>query len=278
MGQHYAVVNIDKREYFNAHDFGCELELMSWATKTNQCNLALLNLMADRWKGDRVYVVGNLAQADDISDPCYPTLDAINKELHIKGMQGYYVNKGVTQVFNVSLYDVVDESFTHINEFPEEKHIHYIYNTKTKQFLCLEHANAIRAEAKIINNRVKVSIPQYASLALLLTMGNGRGEGDYYPSDTETESLVGSWCQYSQDLVLSPSYIIDYWNYTEFEPNFHEGLEAISESKIYTIRAILEKECLHQLHLGVGADKVNVKLNTLQEIRDCGRIHRFRNL
>lgn len=55
-------------------------------------------------------------------------------------------------------------------------------------------------------------------------MGNGRGGGDYGSQDetVDTESLVGSWCKYSQDLIVSDELLEEYKDYQEFNPCFHE--------------------------------------------------------
>ena len=69
MGQYYKVVNIDKKEFIEPWDYDCGSKLLEWGYitsdgKANGFAGALNKLMCGRWKGDRVYVVGDYAEPD----------------------------------------------------------------------------------------------------------------------------------------------------------------------------------------------------------------------
>ena len=66
MGQYYKIVNVDKKEYFSPWDFHCGAKLMEWNyvgddMAGNPVTNTLHHLLEHRWKGDRVYVVGDYA-------------------------------------------------------------------------------------------------------------------------------------------------------------------------------------------------------------------------
>ena len=70
MGQYYKIVNVDKKEYFSPWDFHCGAKLLEWNyvgddMVGNPVTNTLHYLLEDRWKGDRVYVVGDYANVFD---------------------------------------------------------------------------------------------------------------------------------------------------------------------------------------------------------------------
>lgn len=85
MGQYYKIVNIDKKEYINPHDFGDGAKLMSFALSSMGVMSGLAILLADgngngggdlytdgldqfnwdivgRWAGDRIVIAGDYAE------------------------------------------------------------------------------------------------------------------------------------------------------------------------------------------------------------------------
>ena len=69
MGQYYKVINVDKKEFIHPHKFGCGLKLMEWCYiddkgESNAFVSAMVYLLNNRWKGDRVYVVGDYADSE----------------------------------------------------------------------------------------------------------------------------------------------------------------------------------------------------------------------
>lgn len=65
MGQYYKVVNIDKKEYMYS-DGG--IKLMEWSYNRNPLVLNIMKKLANEWKGDRVFVVGDYALSGDRID------------------------------------------------------------------------------------------------------------------------------------------------------------------------------------------------------------------
>lgn len=61
MGQYYLVANIDKQEYMECTG---SLKLMEWSYNRNGVVLTMEDLMAKRWKGDRIYVIGDYAGSE----------------------------------------------------------------------------------------------------------------------------------------------------------------------------------------------------------------------
>ena len=119
MGQYYKVINIDKKEYMRPN---CGLKLMEWSYNRNPLILNLMKKLANEWKGDRVFVVGDYAVAHDIELDSYDrkTLENIEQELGIfyKKENGYYK----------SIYGFVDENFKEIElEKLENEEYKYIY-------------------------------------------------------------------------------------------------------------------------------------------------------
>jgi hypothetical protein len=84
MGQYHMVVNLDKHEYIAPHELGCGLKLWEQIANSPNTGTALLILCAcsngrgggdleaandviGRWAGDRIAVVGDYAEDDDIA-------------------------------------------------------------------------------------------------------------------------------------------------------------------------------------------------------------------
>lgn len=70
MGQYYKILNVDKKEYIKPWDFDCGAKLLEWGYLVNRHSSngfvsAFRKLLSTRWKGDRVYVVGDYATPYD---------------------------------------------------------------------------------------------------------------------------------------------------------------------------------------------------------------------
>jgi hypothetical protein len=89
MGQYWKAVNLDKREFVNPHKLGCGLKLWEQLANHPSTTTALLILQAPmpenrgggdltpnhfvgRWAGDRVVLVGDYAEDDDIKNSPIP--------------------------------------------------------------------------------------------------------------------------------------------------------------------------------------------------------------
>ena len=212
MGQYYKVVNIDKKEYMYS-DGG--IKLMEWSYNRNPLVLNIMKKLANEWKGDRVFVVGDYALSGDRidnesneKDYDYDLLEKIEKELDIYDREdgGY----------PITIYHFADKNYQEIKlENIKDEEYKYIYNHKRKEFINLDHC-PLAWLYKEKNNYVQVKI---APISLLLALGNGMGGGDYWSNN---ENLVGKYINEVQDLEITKEPLnIDY---TEFRPEFYEGV------------------------------------------------------
>lgn len=209
MGQYYLIANIDKEEYISPHDFDCGVKLMEFSYQGNDAVNYMLKLMMDKWQGDRVYVVGDYADAKDLSENWVDS--------YIKACKDLNITPNADQADAKKLYREVKDNFTHLDidnlGMVEPR---YVYNTGTKTYLDLEHANIAWGFA----DKEGTSVTKYSNISILLAMGNDRGLGDYHTK--ENVDLAGSWCKYSEDLIVSDRKLDEYADYEEYNPNFHE--------------------------------------------------------
>lgn len=215
MGQYYRVINIDKKEYMRP-EYG--LKLMEWSYNRNSLILNLMKKMANEWKGDRVFVVGDYAVSeDDTKSYDYKKLVEIEKELGIYKEQ-------TTEGYSISLYGYADNNFKQIPlEKIEKEEYKYIYNHNRKQFIDLDHCPLAWLYKDDSNKYIEIKV---APLSLLLALGNGRGGGDYKANN---KFLVGAFLNDVQNLEIRKEPLDN--NYAELRPEFYEG-EYIPYSKI----------------------------------------------
>lgn len=222
MGQYYKLINIDKREFVEPWPLDCGAKLMEWSYCRAGMACALMNLIADKWKGDRVYVVGDYA---DLSNPA----------------ENWYeeYQKATTEVTCENLYAYATENFKDIsNEADSEYHDwKRIYNHRTKQFIDLEKCPV---EWIWWNDETKEPvISNIAPLGLLLAMGNGRGGGDYHSSDNG--NLVGSWCASARYIEISDDKNTP-TGYKEFAPDFTENHPLVPYTSAAELMEKMRKE------------------------------------
>jgi len=206
MGQYYKVINIDKKEYMRPN---CGLKLMEWSYNRNPLILNLMEKLANEWKGDRVFVVGDYAVAHDIELDSYDrkTLENIEQELGIfyKKENGYYK----------SIYGFVDENFKEIElEKLENEEYKYIYNHNKKEYIDLEHCPL----AWLYVEKGKYQAVRIAPISLALALGNGMGGGDYWGNN---EELVGMFLNDVRSLEITKEPLN--LDYKEVRPEFYEG-------------------------------------------------------
>lgn len=210
MGQYYKVVNIDKKEYMYSEG---GIKLMEWSYNRNPLVLNIMKKLANEWKGDRVFIVGDYALSRDRindgnneKDYDYDLLTEIEKELNIYNKE----DRG----YPITLYHFADENYKEIKlEKLEDNEYRYIYNHKRKEFIDLEHC-PLAWLYKEKNNYIQVKV---APISLLLALGNGMGGGDYSGNN---ENLVGKYIYDIKDLEITKEPIK--LNYTEFRPEFYE--------------------------------------------------------
>lgn len=205
MGQYYKVINIDKKEYMRP-DMG--LKLMEWSYNRNLMVLNLMKKLANEWKGDRVFVVGDYAisQERERNSYDYSVLEKIESELGIykKKEEGYFM----------SLYHYAEDNF---KEIPLQKlkneQYRYIYNHNKKEFIDLEHCPL----AWLYKENDKYHTVRIAPISLALALGNGMGGGDYWGNN---EELVGMYINDVQNLEITKEFLNV--EYEELRPEFYE--------------------------------------------------------
>ena len=206
MGQYYKVINIDKKEYMRA-DGG--VKLMEWSYNLNPLILNLINKMANEWKGNRVYVVGDYAvSSDDEESYDYKKLVELEKDL------GIY-NKKDSQGYKISIYDLADKYKKIDLKDMENEEYKYIYNHNKKQYINLEHCPL--AWLYKDKSMKKYETVRISPVSLLLTLGNGRGGGDYRGHN---DCLIGYYLDDVTNLEITKEQLNN--DYTEFRPEFYE--------------------------------------------------------
>lgn len=206
MGQYYKVINIDKKEYMRPD---CGLKLMEWSYNLNPLILNLMKKLANEWKGDRVFIVGDYAVANDRELDSYDrkTLEEIEKEIGIynKKERGYYI----------SLYGFVDDNFKEVElEKLEQEEYKYIYNHNKMEYIDLEHCPL----AWLYEKAEKYNVVRIAPISLALALGNGMGGGDYWGNNAE---LVGMFLNDVRSLEITKEPLN--LDYKEVRPEFYEG-------------------------------------------------------
>lgn len=204
MGQYYSVINVDKRVRLSPWDFDNGAKLMEFSYHGNFLINAVMNLLADQWKGDRVFFVGDYADLSDSDEPCHEALKALIEELGIA---------------EDALYNYASENFENVSALAdtEEKGWRYIYNHAEKQYIDIQHCPLEWAYRSADTSEPYVVT--VAPISLLLAMGNGRGGGDFWEKCSGFE-YVGSWCSTVRDIEITEEPLEV--NYDEFCPNFTE--------------------------------------------------------
>lgn len=200
MGQYYLVANMDKQEYMECIG---SLKLMEWSYNRNEVVLTMEDLMAKRWKGDHIYVIGDYAGSEQ---GCAHTevLRKLEKEL----LQGRT---------DISLYGHICNQYKKIKCENNRSNYRYIYNHQTKSYVDMEHC-PLDTMLGAFNDHGKWYHATIAPLPLLLALGNGLGLGDYHGNN---EKLVGSWAKDSDKLEICEN--MKYRGYKELKPDFYEG-------------------------------------------------------
>lgn len=232
MGQYYKVVNVDKKEKLLPWDFSNGAKLMEWSYGKNHLVLAMLNLLAGKWKGDRVFVVGDYAEDDDEFEPCYETLRDLIDELGIRDE--------TKDEYPVSVYGYASDNFE--NKSAEcdtvDYGYRYIYNHDLKQYIDLRKCPI--EWVWYYKDEDEADVTSIAPLPLLLAMGNDRGGGDFHKGCNGYEH-VGSWCSTVKSIEITKE-PIDGIDYEEFAPNFTEREKLVP----YTDADRLIEECLNK--------------------------------
>lgn len=232
MGQYYKIVNVDRKVYLSPHQLGCGAKLMEWSYWKCDMVLALMNLLANEWKGDRVFVIGDYAEDDDQTEPCYMVIKNLIDELGFRGQK--------IDGYDVTLYGYADEKFKDVSVLAdtEDHGLRYIYNHDLELVIDIEKCPV--EWAWYDKEESKGHITKVAPLPLLLAMGNDRGGGDYHSGHRGFEH-VGTWCNTVKSIEVTAE-PIDGLDYKEFAPDFSENKELIPYTQsLEEIRKVEEK-------------------------------------
>ena len=193
MGIYYMIINVDKKEAISPHDFKYGAKMAEWCYHYDKPVLALHNLLADRWKGDRVYVF-----ADDLGDVDDEYSDELNYARKVFGVRN--VTSSANKQCKRLQPDEVDT---------EDHGLRYIYNHELKTFIDLKHCP---------NDHEYI-----APLPLLIAIGHDApGGGNFdFEDDEDMEEAVGSWCDCVQSIEIRKE-PLEGVDYEEFRPNFSE--------------------------------------------------------
>ena len=209
MGQYFQVVNISKKEMLYPFDVGSiGLKLTEWANSNTIMVCTMMNLMAGRWKGDVVFVVGDYAADEALREKPNET-PPVWEQAYKNALQkidpnelAHWGGKSAKNIYDwsdhacASLYPVLDKDWR------------YVVNHAEKVYIDLAHCP----------ERWDGSGYSCAPLPILLAMGNGLGGGDYYGPNME---LAGSWCDTVQSIEVTNKFPSG--DYMEIYPNFTEG-------------------------------------------------------
>lgn len=224
MGQYYVIVNVDKRLQFLPFDYDNGLKLMEWAYDRNPMVLALMNLMAEDWKHDRVYVIGDYADLSNPNETWYDEYVALLTEFGTDSMYNWAKEhcKRVMPDRLLRTYPLYHEeefaAHADVVGCTEDRGYRYIYNHATRQVIDMKKCPI---EWTWDSGELK-GVTKIAPLPLLLTMGNDRGGGDFHAGHSGYEH-VGTWCSTVRDIEITQTPLESAANYEEFRPNFSEN-------------------------------------------------------
>jgi len=193
MGQYYVVANLDKREILTVNGTLPGQKLMEIAQIDIESR-AVLNQIAEKWKGDHVYLVGDYAEPKHALHQYHQALQDWTDRLHL----------------TESLHHYARDNFQRIDGDTNDNGYRFIYNHATKEYIDMAHCPSCCDGTDWRQGFI-------APLPLLIAMGNGEGGGDYYNSSND--HYVGSWCDTitSVEITKEPK---DELKYKEFHPDF----------------------------------------------------------
>jgi len=181
MGQYHQFMNFDKKEILVPSSLR---KLMEWSYQKNDLVLSVEELMKDRWKGDRVLVIGDYVDEFYENEKSSEILNAIRKENSKEDEENIYFYK---------YKELKPKSYS-------DNHIasRYIYNHNKNQYIDLKKQPVQWLVYEQKNNCVYGA--KIHPLSLLLSCCNGAGGGDYWGKN---EDYVGEWINDSSSLEFS---------------------------------------------------------------------------
>lgn len=217
MKQKFNIVNIEKRQALVPDSFCQGLELPDWYFSNNPIVNAMENLMAGDWRGDHVYMVGELALPFNPNlkqEKYYESLCWARTKLRLTSRSLYEWSLERCEILlpkyasakwyawfpnqkNVNTRGFIDT---------EEHGFRFLVNRKARQFIDLKKCPKCRGYT---NKKV-------APLPLLIAMGNGEGDNEY--SRTPGQEFIGSWCETSDSIEITDFLLDD--GLEEIRPGF----------------------------------------------------------
>lgn len=225
MWQYHLVVNMDKREYLEGDmdfsDYG-------FAYQHDQITKKIHYLLANDWKGDRVYILNQLAYTDDLeSRHYYNTLKQLEDEF------------GATK--KNKLYRIIKTDFKRIDT--QEMECKYLYNHKTKEYV--DFSNNLPLFQYYVKDGILFGY-SYSPTTLLLNIGNELSQLKFCYNNEKQRNLVGRWVPYSQ--YIEPVNAKLDLDYRELIPNFAKWNDHCISKNIYK-NVMMRREYNRELFL-----------------------------
>ncbi len=247
MGQYYKIVNVDKREMLEPFDYGNGMKLMEWSYDRNPMVLALMNLLADRWAGDRVFVIGDYADAENPDEPCHNAVVKLMEELHTDDLYEWASKKcdkivperGDPNVRDRFMVDASTPIVADCRADTKDNGLVFVVNHGTRQYIDLRKCPVEWTWHDDDNGESGVT--RIAAISLLLAMGNDRGGGDFREGNAGYE-YVGSWCDTSDQIEVCTQLPVEAAEYDEFEPGFTE--KGVDQGLGHTVDSALRPDAV----------------------------------
>ena len=111
MGQYYLIANMDKKEVLTIDGCFPGMKLLEIADNINT-SLAVTNILAEKWNGDHIYLVGDYADLTTTDVPYFNTLRTWIDKFHL----------------TESLFKHIANSFQKVDGAPTDKGYRFLYN------------------------------------------------------------------------------------------------------------------------------------------------------
>ena len=199
MGQYFVPVNLDKKEYLNAHLFDCGLKLTETCYVGNSYIDALTYLLSNDWHGDNVILCGDYAweAAQDLSDATGrgSAADALLRLADRDPYEASDAFRDRSTDFAASRGGTVMEKISETTYAPvpvqgtfhiDAGHCQYVADLTQGVFYDREKAPV----AFTGTWKGEPYITRTDPLSIFMAVGNGLGGGDYHGPNM---GMVGSW-------------------------------------------------------------------------------------
>lgn len=196
MGQYYDLINFDKKAILTLADKS--LSKLQEFYYSKEFQNALINLLANDWKGDTVILLGDYADQAQEGTPIYKSVQNIRAKY---GLSGSVQDWPEDLTKKKGFYD--SESIEMSGHSEQMQRYRYLYNHALKQFIDVE---------KYPVNDKSSSAP----FLLLIALGNGYGMGDI--TEVTDEEQIGAWVDTISSVTVEQEILQG--NYKEIMPRF----------------------------------------------------------